>query len=149
MMKARDLMTENPECVTEGDTVEHAAQLMRELNVGMIPVVDDSSSRRLRGVITDRDIATRHVAEGHDHGACRVSDEMTSGELYTVTPDDDDSTILARMKEGQVRRIPVVENDRVVGIVAQADVAVELSGSGSGEVERTIERISEPAEPER
>jgi CBS domain-containing protein len=148
-MKARDLMTENPECVTEGDTIEHAAQLMRDLNVGLIPVVDDSSSRRLRGVITDRDIATRHVAEGHDNGHCRVSDEMSSGELYTVTPDDEDSTILARMKEGKVRRIPVVENDRVVGIVAQADLAVDLPDSGSGELERTIERISEPARPER
>jgi CBS domain-containing protein len=148
-MKARDLMTDNPECVTEGDTIEHAAQLMRDLNVGMIPVVDDSSSRRLRGVITDRDIATRHVAEGHDGGKCRVSDEMSSGELYTVTPDDEDSTIMARMKEGQVRRIPVVENDRVVGIVAQADLAVDLSDSGSGEVGRTVERISEPARPER
>lgn len=148
-MKARDLMTENPECVTEGDTVEHAAQLMRQLNVGMIPVVDDSTSRRLRGVITDRDIATRHVAEGHDNGQCRVSDEMSSGELYTVTPDDEDSTIMARMKEGQVRRIPVVDNDRIVGIVAQADLAVDLPNSEAVEVERTIERISEPGRPER
>lgn len=148
-MKARDLMTENPECVTEGDTVEHAAQLMRQLNVGMIPVVDDPTSRRLRGVITDRDIATRHVAEGHDNGQCRVSDEMSSGELYTVTPDDEDSTIMARMKEGQVRRIPVVDNDRIVGIVAQADLAVDLPNSEAVEVERTIERISEPGRPER
>jgi CBS domain-containing protein len=149
MMKARDLMTENPECVTEGDTIEHAAQLMRELNVGLIPVVDDSSSRRLRGVITDRDIATRHVASGHDSGKCRVSEEMSSGELFTVTPDDDENTVMARMKEGQVRRIPVVENDRVVGIVAQADLAVRLGGSNPEEVERTLERISEPARPER
>jgi CBS domain-containing protein len=149
MMKARDLMTENPECVTEGDTVEHAAQLMRELNVGLIPVVDDASSRRLRGVITDRDIAVRHVAHGHDSRQCRVRDEMSSGELYTVTPDDEDSTIMARMKEGRVRRIPVVENDRVVGIVAQADLAVKSPDSSAEEVERTIERISEPARPER
>jgi CBS domain-containing protein len=149
MMKARDLMTENPECVTEGDTIEHAAQLMRELNVGLIPVVDDSSSRRLRGVITDRDIATRHVASGHDSGKCRVSEEMSSGDLFTVTPDDDENTVMARMKEGQVRRIPVVENDRVVGIVAQADLAVRLGGSNPEEVERTLERISEPARPER
>jgi CBS domain-containing protein len=148
-MKARDLMTENPECITEGDTVEHAAQRMRDLNVGMLPVVDDSSSRRLRGVITDRDIATRHVAEGHESGQCRVSEAMTSGQLYTVTPDDEDSTIMARMKEGQVRRIPVVENDRVIGMIAQADLAVRLPDSQAEEVERTVERISEPARPER
>jgi CBS domain-containing protein len=147
-MKARDLMTENPECVTESDTVEHAANLMRKLNVGLIPVVDDSTSRRLRGVITDRDIATRHVAAGH-HEDCRVSEEMSSGGLLTCSPDDDVSVVMARMKEGQVRRIPVVENDRVVGIVAQADLAVRADESQSEEVERTIERISEPARPER
>jgi CBS domain-containing protein len=148
-MKARELMTENPECVTEGDTVEHAAQLMRKLNVGLIPVVDDSTSRRLRGVITDRDIAVRHVADGHDSGDCRVGDEMTSGSLYTVTPEDDDATVMSRMKEGQVRRIPVVDNDRVVGMIAQADLAVDTPDSSAREVERTIEKISEPARPER
>jgi predicted transcriptional regulator len=74
---------------------------------------------------------------------------MTSGNLYTVTPDDDDSTIMSRMKEGQVRRIPVVENERVVGMVAQADLAVRTPDSSAEEVERTIERISEPARPER
>jgi CBS domain-containing protein len=148
-MKARDLMTENPECVTEGDTIEHAAQLMRKLNVGMVPVVDDASSRRLLGVITDRDIAVRHVADGHDSHECRVGDEMSRNRLYTVTPDDDDSTIMSRMKEGQVRRIPVVENDRIVGIIAQADLAVGTPDSSATEVKRTVERISEPARPER
>lgn len=148
-MKARDLMTENPECLSEGDTIQRAAQLMRELNVGMVPVVDDSSSRRLRGVITDRDITVRHVAEGHDSGQCRVSDEMTRDQLYTVTPDDDTDTIMSRMKEGQVRRVPVVENDRIVGMVAQADLAVRTPQGEAEEVERTVERISEPARPER
>jgi CBS domain-containing protein len=147
-MKARELMTENPECVSEGDTIQHAAQLMRDLNVGSIPVVDDATSRRLRGVITDRDIAIRHVAEGHD-GQCRVSDEMSRDTLYTVSPDDDDHTIMARMKEGQVRRIPVLENERVVGIVAQADLAVRAPHTEAHNVEKTIERISEPARPER
>ena len=66
-MKARELMTENPECVTENDTVERAAQLMRDLNVGLIPVVDDA--RSLRGVITDLDIAMRHVGGRHLPGA--------------------------------------------------------------------------------
>jgi len=148
-MKARDLMTENPECLTENDSVERAAQLMRDLNVGSIPVVSDDGDRRLTGIITDRDVAVRHVADGHPTGQCRVGEEMSRGELYTVTPDDDASTIMSRMKEGQVRRIPVVENDRVVGIVAQADLVVDAPDAGSGEVERTIERISEPARPER
>lgn len=145
-MKARELMTENPECVSEGDTIQHAAQLMRDLNVGSLPVVDDSTSRRLRGMITDRDIAVRHVAAGHD-GQCRVGQEMSTEGLLTVSPDDDDSVIMSRMKEGQVRRIPVVENDRVVGIVAQADLSVR--SPHNEKVEQTIEKISEPARPER
>ena len=141
-MKARDLMTENPECVSEQDTIERAAQLMREHNVGLIPVVDDAGS--LRGVITDRDIAIRHVAEGHESRECKVTEAMTRDGLKTVSPDDDDSTVMARMREGQVRRIPVVENDRVVGIIAQADLALETPDASAEEVERTLEEISEP-----
>jgi CBS domain-containing protein len=147
-MKARELMTKDPECVTESDTIQTAARRMRELNVGLIPVVDDAESRRLRGVITDRDIAIRHVAEGHG-GDCQVGDEMTKGSLYTVTPEDDHDTVMARMKEGQVRRIPVLEDDRLVGIIAQADLAVQTSDAEAEEVERTVEAISEPAKPER
>lgn len=148
-MKARELMTENPECVTENDTVQRAAQLMRDLNVGLVPVVDDANGRRLRGVITDRDITLRHVAEGHDTGQCKVQEAMTRDNLFTVTPDDDDDTVMSRMKEGQVRRVPVVENDRLVGIIAQADLAVSLPNSKAEEVERTVEKISEPARPDR
>lgn len=147
-MKARDIMTENPECLTEGETVQQAAKRMRELNVGLIPVVDDGSSRRLRGVITDRDIAVRHVAEGHD-GDCTVGEEMSKDNLITATPEDDVDTLMSRMREGRVRRIPVVENDSVIGIVAQADLAVETGASRAEEVERTVEKISEPAQPER
>jgi CBS domain-containing protein len=145
-MKARELMTSNPECVTEGDSIQRAAQLMRDLNVGSLPVVSDDGSHRLTGIITDRDIAVRHVAEGHD-SQCRVGEEMSSGELLTVSPDDEDRTVMARMREGQVRRIPVVENDRIVGIIAQADLSV--NSPLNDEVERTIEKISEPARPER
>lgn len=148
-MKARELMTQNPECLTEDDTVQKAAQRMRELDVGLMPVVDDASSRRLRGVITDRDIATRHVAEGHDSGECRVGDEMTRDNLHTVTPDDDDGTVMERMWAGKVRRVPVLENDQIVGIIAQADLAVETPDSEAEEVERTVEKISEPAQPRR
>jgi CBS domain-containing protein len=147
-MKARELMTERPDTVTEKDTLKTAAQRMRDLNVGLIPVVDDAGSGRLTGVITDRDIAVRHVAEGHGDDCC-VGDEMTREPLYTVTPDDDQSTVMAKMQEGQVRRIPVLENDRLVGIIAQADLAVETSDASAEEVERTVEAISEPAEPER
>lgn len=148
-MKARELMTKNPELLTENDTVQKAAQRMKELNVGLMPVVDDADSRRLRGVITDRDITMRHVAAGHESSDCRVGDEMTKDNLYTVTPDDDEDTVMSRMKDGQVRRVPVMEDDRIVGIIAQADLAVETADAEAEEVERTVEKISEPAEPQR
>jgi CBS domain-containing protein len=148
-MKARELMTKDPECLTLDDTVQKAAQRMRELDVGMMPIVDDASSRRLRGVITDRDIATRHVAEGHDSGSCRVETEMTKDNLYTVTPDDDAEAVMKQMKAGKVRRVPVLEDDRIVGMIAQADLAVRLSDDRAEEVESTLEKISEPAKPQR
>lgn len=148
-MKARELMTQDPQCVTERDTVRRAAELMRELNVGLIPVVDDADSLRLRGVITDRDIAMRHVAAGHEGGDCRVGDEMTRDDLLTCSPEDDDGTVMSRMREGQVRRIPVVEDERLVGIIAQADLAIQTPSSEAEEVERTLEKISEPGRPER
>jgi CBS domain-containing protein len=147
-MKARDVMTENPDVVSEGESVRNAARKMRDLNVGLIPVVDDATTRRLRGVITDRDLAVRHVAEGHSE-ECTVGDEMSRDGLVTVTPDDSLDTVMSRMREGQVRRVPVVENGAIVGIIAQADLAVDTGSSHALEVERTIEKISEPAEPER
>ena len=141
-MKARDIMTADPQCVTTQDSATAAARIMRDRDVGIVPVVDDESSRQLRGVITDRDIALRCVAEGRN-GDCLVS-ELMSGELITVRPDDDLDRVMSRMKTEQVRRIPVVdESDRLVGIIAQADVALE--GPGDREVGQVVERISEPS----
>ena len=143
-MKARDIMTSDIEVVTPNDPVSRAAQLMRDANVGIIPVVDDASSMRLRGVITDRDITVRHVAERHEQ-ECRVGDHMTDGDIRTVTPDTDVEEVARIMEREQVRRIPVVEDgDRLVGIIAQADLAREEAPSLErlGEV---LEGISEPS----
>jgi len=140
-MKARDIMTADPQCVTMQDSATVAARIMRDSDVGIVPVVDDGDSRRLRGVITDRDIALRCVAEGRN-GECRVAELMT-GDLVTVRPDDDLDRVMSLMKSEQVRRIPVVDDgDRLVGIIAQADVALE--GPGDREVGQVVERISEP-----
>lgn len=147
-MRAQELMTENPECLLEDDTIEKAAQMMKSFDVGVIPVVDDMGNRRLRGVITDRDIATRHVAEGHN-GSCRVGNEMTKDNLYTVNIDDDEHTVMEKMKAGQVRRLPVMEDDRIIGIIAQADLAVKTPSEDAEEVEETVSKISEPARPDR
>lgn len=140
MKKARDIMTANPQCVTPEDAVSRAAEIMRDANVGLVPVVEDQGSMRLAGVVTDRDIAVRVVAEGRGND-CRARDVMSSG-LATVRPDDDVSRVTDLMKREQVRRVPVVENDRLVGIIAQADVALDLgSDRKTGDV---VEKISEP-----
>ncbi len=142
-MRARDIMTPNPRIVTPEDTISKAAQLMRTLDVGLIPVVDDEEGMRLKGVITDRDIAVRHVAEGHGED-CKVSAHM-SKELTKVEPDDDVDDVMERMRHAQVRRIPVVEDgDRLVGIIAQADVATDVGPDDPSAVSKTVEKISEP-----
>lgn len=145
-MKARELMTSDPECLTRADSVQRAAQLMRDLDVGLIPVVDDRSSMRLAGVITDRDIAIRHVAEGHNE--CTVGDHMSTGNVRTVAPNDSNEDVLRTMRDAQVRRVPVVdEGDRLVGIIAQADIATK--SVGDRKVGQTVEEISEPGRPRR
>lgn len=140
MKKARDIMTANPQVVTPDDTVAHTAQIMRDSDVGIVPVVEDQSSMRLSGVVTDRDITLRCAAEGHDASQCRTREVMSSG-LSTVSPDDDVDRVMDLMKREQVRRIPVVEGDRLVGIIAQADVARDVGDRKTGDV---VEKISEP-----
>ena len=140
-MKARDIMTADPQFVTTQDSAQHVARIMRDNDIGIVPVVDNDTSRRLRGVITDRDIAVRCVAEGRN-GDCRVS-ELMSGDLITVRPDDDVNRVMEQMKAEQVRRLPVVDDsDRLIGIIATADLALEgPSDKATGQV---MEKISEP-----
>ncbi len=144
-MRAADIMTENPEIVTPDASLADAARKMRDLNVGIIPVVESEQNRRLRGVITDRDIAIRAVAEGLDASTTRVSDVMTT-DVETCNKNDSVQNVLQLMEREQVRRVPITDREgRLVGIVAQADVATDLdSDAGSRRVANTLERISEP-----
>ncbi|HEX8360138.1 MAG TPA: CBS domain-containing protein [Longimicrobium sp.] len=144
-MRAADIMTENPEIVTPDATLADAARKMRDLNVGIIPVVESEQNRRLRGVITDRDITIRAVAEGRDASSTLVSDVMTTG-VETCNKNDSVQNVLELMEREQVRRVPITDREgRLVGIVAQADVATDLdSDAGSRRVADTLERISEP-----
>ena len=147
-MKARDIMTPDPSVVTPQHPIVHAAEIMRERDVGMVPVVDDVSNMRLEGVLTDRDIAVRCVAFGHD-GSCRVQDHMTTEGLDVVRADADISEVISKMETDQVRRIPVVaDGSRLVGIIAQADLAVKLGPKEPELIEEVLERISEPAHKE-
>ena len=150
-MRAADVMTDNPETVTSDTPLMEAARKMRELDVGIIPVVESENSRRLRGVITDRDIAVRAVAEGKDANATTVGDVMTT-DLQTCNKNDSLRDVLGVMEREQVRRVPITDREgRLVGIIAQADLAVDYAGNDSERemrVEDTIERISEPGRPE-
>ena len=137
-MKARDIMTGNPECLTPDDSLQQAARVMRDGGFGAIPIVDDENTRDVIGIITDRDIAIRHVAEGHD-GSCRVGDHMTK-DVEVVRADSDLSDVEDIMSDEQVRRVPVVdEHDRLIGMIAQAD----LVRADPDEAGKTVKDISE------
>jgi CBS domain-containing protein len=141
-MKARELMTRDPEVVTPQDPISRAAQIMRDYDVGLVPVVNDRSGWTLAGVITDRDITIRHVAEGHKDD-CTVASHMSRGQLETVEEDDDVETVMASMQRGEVRRIPVTTNGKLVGVIAQADIATtsKVSKRDVGEV---VSSVSQP-----
>ena len=142
-MKAQDIMAKNPRCVTPRTTVQEAARLMKSEDVGALPVIGDESTGRLVGMITDRDITIRVVAEGRSLDATRVEDVMSKSSLAVAKTSDSVEDVMKVMGREQVRRIPIVdEHQKVVGVVSQADV-VRKADSDS-HVERTIEKISEP-----
>jgi CBS domain-containing protein len=131
----REVMTPSPETSQVGDTVVEAARRMKEADAGMIPVVQDG---KLIGTVTDRDIAIRVVAEGRDPNRTTVG-EIASKDVVTVEPDQDLSDALRLMARHQVRRLPVVDGDSIVGVIAQADVA---QNADEREVGETVEQIS-------
>jgi CBS domain-containing protein len=133
--KIQDLMTKNPRTVTADATIAEAAKIMRDEDTGVVPIVEGD---QLVGVITDRDIAIRALAEGKD-AQTNVRD-IASKDLVTVDPQQDLDEALRLMAQHQVRRLPVVEEDgKLVGIVAQADVAKAGDDARTGEV---VEQIS-------
>ena len=141
-MQVRDVMTKDPACVTPGATIREAAQLMQRENVGIVPVVEEKGTNRLLGVVTDRDIAIRVVAEGRDAGT-RVSDVMSSSRLRTCTLDDDVDAVMEAMADEQLRRIPIVDDrGMLVGIVAQADIVRKTRDEDKAG--NTVKEISEP-----
>ena len=122
-MKCSEFMTTNPVCCLPDDTVDKAAQLMKTKDVGPVPVIDSQQTKRLIGIITDRDLALTIVADGRDARSTQVEAVMTR-DLITCREDDDLQAAFAAMGKHQVRRIPILDGqDRLVGIIAQADVA--------------------------
>jgi CBS domain-containing protein len=131
MTTARDIMTPNPTCVRSSDTVLDAARRMAQESIGALPVCGEDN--RLKGMLTDRDIVVKVLAEGKDPRATHVS-EVPRGDLVTVKADDDIDRVLQTMKQHKIRRVPVLEGHDLVGIVAQADVARSLPESAVGDL---------------
>ena len=136
MTQIRDVMTSNPTTCEPQASVVDAAKVMAQEDVGSIPTVEGD---RLVGVVTDRDIVIRVVAEGREPQSVTVGD-VASRDLVTVSPDDDLDRALELMAENQVRRLPVVEGDKLVGIVAQRDVALQGADRETGQVVEQISR---------
>ena len=137
-------MTPEPEVVLPWEPLVHVAEIMRDHDVGIVPVVNDRVSMRVIGVITDRDIVIRHVAQAHYH-ECPVEIAMTREPLFYVEPHDDLETVLTKMRTQKVRRVLVVSpSGRLLGIVSQADILLHAGPDHVGAVERVLSIISEP-----
>ena len=134
----RDVMTPNPQCVTEKDGVQEVARIMKEQDTGVVPVVD---GKKIIGLITDRDIVIRGIAEGKDLASCRVNELMTKS-VRSVKEDSSVEDVLNMMTSAEVRRVPVVNgNDELVGIVSMGDLASDTKQPGK--IGRAMEDISE------
>src|ERR671928_1472902 len=123
--KARDIMTPDPECIGENETVLDAAKRLAELNVGSLPICGEDD--RLKGMLTDRDIVVKVLAEGKDPASTKAG-ELGQGDSKTVTIGADDSIdeALRTMIDHKVRRLPVIDGRRLVGIISQADLATNI-----------------------
>ena len=137
MTVARELMTPDPTCVKEDQTLAEAARMMRDLDVGALPICGNDD--RLKGMLTDRDIVVKCIAEGGDP-ATATAGSLAEGKPLTIGADVDIREALEIMQDQQVRRLPVIDDHRLVGIVSQADIARELSAVQTGE---TVAEISE------
>jgi CBS domain-containing protein len=135
MTTARDIMTGGVECIGENESLEDAARKMRDLDVGSLPICGEDN--RLKGMLTDRDIVTKCVAEGRDVRATRAG-EFAEGEPVTIGADDGVEEILRTMKQHKVRRLPVIDGHDLVGMVSQGDVARNIDETKVGELVETI-----------
>lgn len=141
MTKCRDVMTPDPATCEPGDPIRRAAEIMKAADVGAVPVVESRTSQRLVGIVTDRDLVLRVLADGHAAESTAVRDAMTGSPAY-CREDEDVSHAVGYMAERQVRRMPIVDTEgRLRGIISQADVATRVNrDKTTGEL---VEAISE------
>ena len=138
MTTVSNVMTRNPVSAKPDDTAASVARLMRDNDIGPVPIVEDNASKRLVGIVTDRDLAIKVVAEGRDPNTTKVNEVMTR-DVVTSRDNDDIRNTMEAMSQHQLRRILVVDaEDGLVGIIAQADIATRLN-----EPEKTGEVVKE------
>ncbi|MDP9203167.1 MAG: CBS domain-containing protein [Gemmatimonadota bacterium] len=144
-MRAKEIMTRDPDCCRRDDSAQHAARVMRDRDCGCVPIVDDGG--RVVGIVTDRDLAVRGIAAGK-HPDTKLLDLMTPM-ASCCAPDDDVRDVEQKMAELRVRRIPIVDaSGRCVGIISQADIALAASGNTDvtdREIALVVEQISRPS----
>jgi CBS domain-containing protein len=129
--KARDIMTPNAECIGENDSIIDAAKKLAKLDIGSMPICGEDN--RLKGMLTDRDIVVKVLAEGRDPNSTTAG-ELGEGKPVTIGADDDTDLIVKTMAEHKVRRLPVIDGHDLVGMVSQADVANNLEEQEVGKL---------------
>lgn len=148
-MKIKHVMTRDPKCCVPSDTVQRAAIIMRDEKAGVVPVIENEQSRKLAGIVTDRDLCMNIIAEGRDARTVQVHECMTTA-VVTALASDALEKATELMRDNQIRRIPVIdEQRRLVGIVSLADV-VERASVKTAETHETLKTVSAPtAEPSK
>ena len=139
MTIAREIMSGDAECAKTTDTLADAAKRMRDLDVGALPICGEDG--QLKGILTDRDIVVRCVAEGGDPTTAKV-EELADGKPVTIGADDSVEEALRTMKSHNVRRLPVIDGHELIGMVSQADVAKNLPEDQVGELVEAISSAS-------
>lgn len=135
MATARDIMTEDAQCIGENDTLEEAARKLADLDVGSMPICGEDN--RLKGMLTDRDIVIKAIAQGKSPAETKAGD-LGEGKPVTIGADDSIEEALRTMTEHKVRRLPVIDGHDLIGIVSQADIATNLPEDKAGELVEAI-----------
>ena len=136
MTTARDVMHTGCECLGVDESLTAAARRMAELNIGAMPVCGDDG--RLKGIITDRDIVVKVIAKDRNPAEAKAGDTIGAGPVWSVDTNTDVDDVLHQMAEHKIRRLPVLENEELVGIISQADLAAKLPEDRIGELVEAI-----------
>ncbi len=133
---AREVMSGGADCVGEKETIAQAAKKLAELDVGAMPICGEDD--RLKGMLTDRDIVVKVIAKGQDPGGTTAGELATQDEVVTIGADDSVDEALRTMTSHKVRRLPVIDGHKLIGVVSQADLATEIDSSRVGELVQAI-----------